>query len=273
MGATSKIAREVLGGAFTRESIEALYRHPEVVAIYDQDRFSDFRGRVKLHAQLAAAIGLLDVSRGSCVLDLATGTGRFAVGLAQAFPHVRVVGTDLSLPMLLRAREKLQGDSRRVGLANADAFRMPFSDGTFDNMVTFLFLQHFDGTCRQRVYAEIRRLLRPGGVLVLNALNREYHKELIDTRPVYDEIYCREELVAELSTAGFQVEAILGVPLHPWHLHCLLRPFRRLPVIRHSESALLRIALLLTRWMCRRERYVAAAPEWVVKCRKPVFSS
>jgi len=175
--------------------------------------------------------------------------------------------------MLQKAQGKLQDDSHKVGLANADAFCMPFSDGVFDNIVTFLFLQHFDDACRQRLYAEIRRLLRPSGVLVMNALNHEYHKELVNTRPVYDVIYRREVLIAELEAAGFQVEAILGVPLHEWHLYCLLRPFQRLPVIRQNESVQLKIALLLTRLLRRREKYIAAAPEWVVKCRKPAFSS
>jgi ubiquinone/menaquinone biosynthesis C-methylase UbiE len=274
MESTSKVAREMPGGgAFVKESVEALYQHPQVVATYDQDRFSDFKGRVKFHVQLSAVMDLLEVSPGSRVLDLATGTGRFALELARAFPYGGVVGADLSFPMLRRVQEKLHGKSGDMGLIAADAFRMPLPDSAFDNIVTFLFLQHFDGPCRQELYAEIRRLLRPNGVLVMNALNYHYHKDLIETRPVYDVIYRQEELIAELRGVGFRVEAILGAPLHAWHLDCLLRPFRRLSLIRRSEPAQVRIALLLTRLLRCRKKYVTAAPEWIVKCRNPGFSS
>jgi demethylmenaquinone methyltransferase/2-methoxy-6-polyprenyl-1,4-benzoquinol methylase len=93
------------------------------------------------------------------ILDLACGTGDFARLVAGRLPRARVVASDLTLGMLLRARET---GIRRV--ACADAMRLPFRDAAFDAVFVGYGLRNFPRL--QEAVSEIRRVLRPGGMLV-----------------------------------------------------------------------------------------------------------
>ncbi len=101
------------------------------------------------------------------VLDLATGTGDLAVAIARAVPGARVTGADLSEGMIEVGRRKVAeaGLADRVTLLVADALALPFPDASFD-VVTIAFgvrnFEHLD-----RGYAEMARVLRPGGLLVV----------------------------------------------------------------------------------------------------------
>jgi demethylmenaquinone methyltransferase/2-methoxy-6-polyprenyl-1,4-benzoquinol methylase len=93
-------------------------------------------------------------------LDLATGTGDFAA--AAAGRARRVVGIDFCLPMLDLAARKLRG--RPVTLMAADALSIPFADAAFD-LATIAFGQR-NVADTGRLYREIARVLKPGGVLL-----------------------------------------------------------------------------------------------------------
>jgi ubiquinone/menaquinone biosynthesis C-methylase UbiE len=71
------------------------------------------------------------------ILDIGTGTGRFAEYFNDA--GFKVVGIDVSLPMMVKAREK-----KLRNLVQADVHRLPFRDGTFDGalMIHMLHLVH-----------------------------------------------------------------------------------------------------------------------------------
>lgn len=110
--------------------------------------------------QLAAA----NLAPGQRVLDLASGTGDPAIDVARSVgPSGHVVVTDLAPQMLAIARE----NAARAGLANlsyevVDAHTMPFPDGSFDRVTCRLGVMFF-WNCKQAL-AEIRRVLKPGGV-------------------------------------------------------------------------------------------------------------
>ncbi len=95
------------------------------------------------------------------VLDVATGTG--AVALLLARRGHRVVGLDLTEPMLVRARRRLLhlGLTSRVQLVRAAADALPFADAAFD-AVTFTFLLRYVADPAATV-RELARVLRPGG--------------------------------------------------------------------------------------------------------------
>jgi SAM-dependent methyltransferase len=103
------------------------------------------------------------------VLELAAGTGVVTRRLAMALPHsVFIVATDLSQPMLDHAGSI--GTSRAVEWRQADAMRLPFDKASFDAVVCQFGGMFFPD--RARAFAEVRRVLRSGGVFLFNSWDR-----------------------------------------------------------------------------------------------------
>ena len=99
------------------------------------------------------------------VLDVATGGGHTALAFA---PHVReVVASDLTLPMLeaAEAYARSQG-ATNVYFERADAEALPFEDASFDVVTTRIAPHHFPNP--QRYVREVARVLRPGGLFLLD---------------------------------------------------------------------------------------------------------
>ena len=99
-------------------------------------------------------------------LDLATGTGDLALGLAEIHRHRVIVGADFAHGMLKIAEEKRRGDDARgrIRLVEADALALPFASRTFA-FVTSAFLLRNLADLRQGL-AEMRRVSRPGARVV-----------------------------------------------------------------------------------------------------------
>jgi ubiquinone/menaquinone biosynthesis methyltransferase len=113
------------------------------------------------------AAGLLDLSGGGRVLDVATGTAGLALAVADTAPAAEVTGCDINAAMLAVAEKKIadRGLGDRVRLTRAPGEDLPFATGTFD-AVTIAFAID-DMADRRRCAAEMTRVLRPGGRLVL----------------------------------------------------------------------------------------------------------
>ena len=99
-------------------------------------------------------------------LDLGCGTGDLARQVARRYPRALVVGADFTAPMLRNAqrRNARAAEGGRVGLARANALRLPFADGSFD-LVTNAFVAR-NLADLPRAFREMRRVLRPGGHLL-----------------------------------------------------------------------------------------------------------
>ena len=95
------------------------------------------------------------------VLDLGTGTGVAALFLAREYPQARIRGVDMSEEMIATAKAKVGLDPEgRIAFRVADASALPFEDESFD-LVTQVNVPPF--------FAEIARVVRPGGHVVLVA--------------------------------------------------------------------------------------------------------
>ncbi|HEY7680659.1 MAG TPA: ubiquinone/menaquinone biosynthesis methyltransferase [Terriglobia bacterium] len=94
------------------------------------------------------------------VLDLCCGTADLTLAVARQ-GHAPVVGCDFSHPMLTRARQKMLRRSLPPLLVEGDALQLPFTDGTFDLVVSSF---GFRNLVNYRAgLTEIWRVLRPGG--------------------------------------------------------------------------------------------------------------
>ncbi len=104
------------------------------------------------------------------VLDAGCGTGRFTLPLARQ--GIQVVALDASREMLDVARRKATeaGVAQQVEFVLGDVENLDYGDGTFDGAVSMAVLRHFPSPARG--IAELARVTRPGGVLVLDYLNR-----------------------------------------------------------------------------------------------------
>ncbi len=150
---------------------EGTYLGPRVVAwTYDlvagrYDAIKQFKPRDESWFVAGPLLqGLAGVER-PLVLDVATGTGRLPLALFRDHFGGQVVGLDLSLGMLQRARSRLRDYGERASLVWQDASQLPFDDGTFDAVVS---LESLEFMWRPlEVLAEMIRVLAPGGVLML----------------------------------------------------------------------------------------------------------
>ncbi len=98
------------------------------------------------------------------ILDAACGTGRYAFLLAQR--GARVSGIDASKDMLAHARRKADQFGLAIDLRLSDLAELPFPDGSFDLAICALAFCHLPDI--RPAVAELARVLRPGGRLVLS---------------------------------------------------------------------------------------------------------
>lgn len=124
-------------------------RYDRVIAIADRVLFADGR-----QWACAAATGR--------VLEIAIGTGR---NLPFYPPGAQLTGVDLSPGMLARARTRAETLAHPVDLQLGDAQRLSFPDASFDAVVATLTMCSIPDD--QAAVAEMARVLRPGGRLVL----------------------------------------------------------------------------------------------------------
>ncbi len=121
-------------------------------------------------------------------LDVGCGTGRLLASLHSAWPGVKLSGIDLSQPYLEEAR-RLIGRTARVKLDEAAAEALPFDDASLDLVVSSFLLHELPKEIRAQVLAEMARVLKPDGLIVIvDSLQKGDHPEwdgLLDLFPHY----------------------------------------------------------------------------------------
>lgn len=149
------------------------------------------------------------------VLDIACGTGRTLRQIAIAHPDLSLVGLDLSRYYLAVAGSLLRRRRARLVVANGEA--MPFGSGAFDAVTCVYLLHELPLDARRRVLAEARRVLRPGGLLVVeDACQPADSPELAgalaqfqrDLHEPYFRSYLEHDLAGLAREAGFAVSSV-----------------------------------------------------------------
>lgn len=239
--------------------LQRYYQDRNVVGAYMHRRTGQPLNGVLHRGQVRFLNRALAERAPGAVLEIACGPGR----LTAEMRGVRLgVAVDASPAMLETAKQRLNGSAPRWSFLRTDAFVLPFRSETFDAVYTLRFLRHFQLTDRQRLYQEIRRLLRPRGVFMVDALNREVSlpyrlKRGVETYPIYDVLYRREEIEAELQSAGFRVVAVQSFIKHP----AVQRRLNRLRRVKLDRVASLLIGSL---------EYIPGSnpTDWMLLCEK-----
>jgi demethylmenaquinone methyltransferase/2-methoxy-6-polyprenyl-1,4-benzoquinol methylase len=181
---------------------------------YVRDLFGGIAGRydvtndlmsVGLHRRWKAlALQIADIRAGHVLLDLAAGTGDFALLAAKEGTAERIVAADLTIEMMKAGRRR--GQAEAVDWIACDALSLPFEDRSVDRVLVGYGLRNFADLARG--IAEIRRVLRPGGKLVALDFGRVEPEWL-------DRLYLR---YLELSTSAAG-----------WVLHRNVESYRYIP--------------------------------------------
>lgn len=149
------------------------------------------------------------------ILDVACGTGSTLRQLAIAVPDAHLYGIDLSPYYAAFARDRLRKANATIAAENAEA--MPYRNAWFDAVVSVYLFHELPRDARRAVMREMWRVLRPGGVLVIEdsaqlsdapdiagalaAFGREMHE------PYYAG-YVRDDLSEALTEVGFTVSEV-----------------------------------------------------------------
>jgi len=157
---------ERAGRRFARFATDAVVARPRLWRLFRRPLRAQFerlaptwerRRDAETLTTLNAALDRLDQTPRR-VLDVGTGTGIAARGLARRFPDAEIVGLDLSPAMIEEARRLLPAELEpRIRFEVADASALPFGAGEFDLVVLLNMIPFFD---------ELARVSAPAGTLV-----------------------------------------------------------------------------------------------------------
>ena len=144
-------------------------------------------------------------AEGKDVLEVACGTGLGLGWLAKRARHVEA--GDIELDHCRIAGETYRGQAN-IRVERMDALDLPFGEGCFDVALLFEALYYLSDV--PRFLAEARRVLRPGGSLLISMVNSEwsgFHKSPLHTR-----YWTAQELVEALAQAGFASHVEVAFP-------------------------------------------------------------
>ena len=200
------------------------------------------------------------------ILDAGCGPAFFSILMAKA-GH-RVVGLDGSAGMLSYAAKNAAASGVRPMFMMGDCHELPFADGSFDLIIS----RNVTHALRDQrtVYSEWRRVLRPGGVLLI--FDASWH--LMQTDPdIRREFVSREDKCFERfgdNFSGGRREVENANELHPHHLGTVTRPGWDVSVLRQTGFAEITTEEDVTEklWDEKEKLLYGATPMFMIKAVK-----
>lgn len=128
-------------------------------------------GDMALKRRARRIIEELDPQDGDRILDVGCGDGYYPYLLSNLGINLRLTGTDFDSNALASARKNLK--DKRIPLVQADLMKgLPFEDSSFDKVVMSEVCEHLSDDIKG--LKEVRRVLKPGGILCLTVPNHNY---------------------------------------------------------------------------------------------------
>lgn len=121
------------------------------------------------------AIRLLEADQPKLMLDIATGTGDFALEALKLNPD-KIIGVDISEGMLAMGKEKMQkmGLSDKIILQKGDSEKLDFANNTFDAVIVSFGVRNFENL--EQGLSDIFRVLKPNAQLVVLEFSQPTNK-------------------------------------------------------------------------------------------------
>lgn len=139
--------------------------YTDEASLYDSRRFTDSWGRFFNAFEQQQIFKLLNLKAGQSVLDAPVGTGRISAYLAQQ--GLKVAGLDLTRNMMLQARRRSESANLDISFIEANARVLPFADNQFDGLISNRFFHLIPVALYRPFILEMWRVLKPGGVLLV----------------------------------------------------------------------------------------------------------
>jgi len=217
---------------------EQWYQEDDIAQEYEDKRFSK-GGRLIDRREKRAVLDAIGPVQDQDVLEIACGTGRFTVMLAER--GADVVGLDISGPMLQQGREK----ARRVGVDDhldfmrGDAARLPFPDDSFDTVLAMRFFHLADQPAS--FLSEMRRVSREQ--VFFDTFNRFTTRSIYNwALPMGSRLYSRWEIARLLESAGLELVGDEHDFVFPYGLYRQI-PNELASTLREIDTALVRSPL------------------------------
>jgi SAM-dependent methyltransferase len=179
------------------------------------------------------------------LLDVGCNVGAWLADCHRHWPAAKLAGVEPNAESLAQARQRLPDADLRVAGAEA----LPFADASFHYVTCFEVLEHVPAELRRQALGEIRRVLHPGGRLVLTVPHRGWFAWL-DSNNVRFQLPAVYTLLVK---RGLRDASYEGRGRHvEWHHHFTLDEFRELAGDGWREVSVSRGGLLLpplTDWL------------------------
>lgn len=134
-----------------------------------------FRGQWREMRRRAAALARMQP--GDAVLDVGCGTGTLAMEVARRVGRAgRVAGIDPGIEQIARARSKAVRRNVPIEFHIGVIEQLPFPNQTFDVVLSTLMMHHLPASLKRQGLAEIARVLKPGGRLVIADFKRKQER-------------------------------------------------------------------------------------------------
>jgi SAM-dependent methyltransferase len=207
----------------------------------------DLASRARAVAELRRHMG-----ESGTIVEVGCSSGWLLSDMRAAFPRALVIGADYVAGPL----RKLAKDHPDLPLVQLDLTRAPFPDGSVDAIVALNVLEHIEDDARAA--AEMFRMLKPGGVAVIELPAGPGLYDVFDKALMHHRRYTRRSAVSLFERAGFVVQRTthIGFFLYPPFVLVKLRNKRHL---RKSEEEQQAIAASLIR-----ESKASAALRWLM---------
>ena len=137
------------------------------------------------------AIRLLEPLHPRLILDLATGTGDFAIEALRLMPE-KVIGLDISEGMLKLGNEKIKKRNLQdqIELLKGDSEDIPFPDNKFDAVIVAFGVRNFENL--EKGLSEMLRVTREGGKIVIIEFSQPIYFPFKQIYHLYYAIFCGE---------------------------------------------------------------------------------